>query len=610
MKYTDNYRLPLYEYKDGADLVKGYNKTAQFVDSKVASLSDTIASIIGSEDVHVVISSGAGEPEVTESSEIGDIYVDTETNELWICNEDYDGTKKWFKATDSDRPSKWFVGAGSPTTGDEYQRNDMYLDSSNADVWMFVSDPSEGLEVDASDYPLKLVKDGKIIGRNWFYDQGASSQTIDAFGAKDIEGCPAHGVKPQTKRLPIASYIVPFEYSGRASSEYDLYFRLHSDNFDSGRHFEHHLSDQTEYVSEAEVAITRSSSYSRCYFTIDPGDDVQWSASVTFTTHGLYQAYDYATMIANGVKWFDKYGHIEYLGPWIRVCNLASSVTGAVPPGGKTGQVLMKSADDDFKVKWANVKSSQVLYTHNAQSTVATALDNLYVRVREASSIEVADSEPVDNEWPLEEFDKTPTVGAAIISPDGSIWKVIEVTDTDVIVEKTTTNLTGPRGTGIFAGANYPGSTVSDPKAGDLFISTTSYDLYQYQFSVGDSAWKWSVIGNIRGAKGDKGDDGITPHIGENGNWFIGDEDTGVKAAVTADDITYGEGTVADELDNINTKVTEIETEMRAHRQVPDDGADGQLLKMVGSDYEWANPLDIATDDEAREFLDLEAGRS
>lgn len=27
--------------------------------------------------------------------------------------------------------------------------------------------------------------------------------------------------------------------------------------------------------------------------------------------------------------------------------------------------------------------------------------------------------------------------------------------------------------------------------------------------------------------KGKPGDDGITPHIGENGNWFIGDTDTG-----------------------------------------------------------------------------------
>ena len=29
---------------------------------------------------------------------------------------------------------------------------------------------------------------------------------------------------------------------------------------------------------------------------------------------------------------------------------------------------------------------------------------------------------------------------------------------------------------------------------------------------------------------GEKGEPGITPHIGDNGNWFIGDEDTGVKS--------------------------------------------------------------------------------
>lgn len=33
-----------------------------------------------------------------------------------------------------------------------------------------------------------------------------------------------------------------------------------------------------------------------------------------------------------------------------------------------------------------------------------------------------------------------------------------------------------------------------------------------------------------KGEKGEKGDDGITPHIGNNGNWWIGDTDTGVKA--------------------------------------------------------------------------------
>lgn len=32
-----------------------------------------------------------------------------------------------------------------------------------------------------------------------------------------------------------------------------------------------------------------------------------------------------------------------------------------------------------------------------------------------------------------------------------------------------------------------------------------------------------------------KGDDGITPHIGENGNWFIGETDTGVPAGGTSE---------------------------------------------------------------------------
>lgn len=46
-------------------------------------------------------------------------------------------------------------------------------------------------------------------------------------------------------------------------------------------------------------------------------------------------------------------------------------------------------------------------------------------------------------------------------------------------------------------------------------------------FSENDLTLKANVTVGI---KGDKGDDGITPHIGENGNWYIGDTDTGVKA--------------------------------------------------------------------------------
>lgn len=45
---------------------------------------------------------------------------------------------------------------------------------------------------------------------------------------------------------------------------------------------------------------------------------------------------------------------------------------------------------------------------------------------------------------------------------------------------------------------------------------------------VGDESWTDLVqLSDLKGQKGDPGDNGITPHIGENGNWYLGDEDTG-----------------------------------------------------------------------------------
>lgn len=67
------------------------------------------------------------------------------------------------------------------------------------------------------------------------------------------------------------------------------------------------------------------------------------------------------------------------------------------------------------------------------------------------------------------------------------------------------------------------------------------------QYST-DSGVTWTnliAVAELKGAKGDKGDpgnkgepgaagapgkDGLTPHIGENGNWWIGDTDTGISA--------------------------------------------------------------------------------
>lgn len=108
----------------------------------------------------------------------------------------------------------------------------------------------------------------------------------------------------------------------------------------------------------------------------------------------------------------------------------------------------------------------------------------------------------------------------------------------------------GPKGdTGSgFVVKGYYGSvsalqtSVQDPAAGDAYGvgATAPYDIYIYDGVTG----AWINNGPLQGAKGDKGDkgdpgakgetgstgpagaDGVTPTIGTNGNWYLGETDT------------------------------------------------------------------------------------
>ena len=364
MRYTEHFGLPLYEYKDDADLVEGYNKTAQFIDDYLSEASH--------------VTHGNGAPTATGQESEGDVYVDTggDRPSIYVFATDDDGNPAWIEVIDSNRPSKWFTGNGDPVSGPDYLPNDMYLDVDTANVWMYVGEPSEDLTVDVNASPVRLMKNGEIIGRNWFYRQGSTHISIEgAVGRKDYEGNPSSGGATESVRLPMAAYITPFSVSGSVDAPYDLYYRLSAKGFDSGRHFEHHNAEDKEYTSEAEVAITRPSTYSTCVFTIDPGDDVSWSGEFDVTTYGLYQAYDYARMLQNGVKWFDQSGHIEYTEPWIFICTLgAAEGQCRVPKGGTARQVLTKVSDADYDLQWDDVRAQDVTY---GDSDVSAALDSL-----------------------------------------------------------------------------------------------------------------------------------------------------------------------------------------------------------------------------------------
>lgn len=88
-----------------------------------------------------------------------------------------------------------------------------------------------------------------------------------------------------------------------------------------------------------------------------------------------------------------------------------------------------------------------------------------------------------------------------------------------------------------------------------------------------------AVKGEINNAIGDavasgefKGDDGVTPHIGSNGNWYIGDTDTGISAKGTKGD----SGTTPHIGDNGNWYIGTTDTGISAKGVKGDPGENGK----------------------------------
>jgi uncharacterized repeat protein (TIGR02543 family) len=80
-------------------------------------------------------------------------------------------------------------------------------------------------------------------------------------------------------------------------------------------------------------------------------------------------------------------------------------------------------------------------------------------------------------------------------------------------------SIKGADGTSLLSGTSNPTSSLG--KNGDTYINTSTWDVFV------KSGGNWTKVGNILGTKGA---DGLTPHIGNNGNWWIGTTDTNVPA--------------------------------------------------------------------------------
>ena len=113
-------------------------------------------------------------------------------------------------------------------------------------------------------------------------------------------------------------------------------------------------------------------------------------------------------------------------------------------------------------------------------------------------------------------------------------------------------------------------------KVGDYYLDVTNTNLYGAKTAEG-----WGTPISLKGlpgndgapgAPGAAGSNGTTPHIGDNGNWFIGKKDTGIKAAGT----NGSDGTTPHIGDNGNWFIGNKDTKIKAAGANGKDGLPGK----------------------------------
>lgn len=170
----------------------------------------------------------------------------------------------------------------------------------------------------------------------------------------------------------------------------------------------------------------------------------------------------------------------------------------------------------------------QILSAYSKANEAAENAENVAEQLLEDKANGVFNGEPgKDGQTPkftISRFTETGGRGGVnirLLTPTGE--NSAEVTQLKLYDGKNGTNGSSPKiGSDGFW---YVGSTATGVKArGDDYVLTDA----DKQEIAEIAAELVDVSGG--GGSGEPGKDGITPHIGANGNWFIGETDTGVKA--------------------------------------------------------------------------------
>ena len=200
------------------------------------------------------------------------------------------------------------------------------------------------------------------------------------------------------------------------------------------------------------------------------------------------------------------------------------AVTRFMPAGGTAGQVLTKLTDSDFNAGWQDSQGGE----GGGGTTDHSKLKN-----RDA-----ADQHPISAITGLEEA-LTPLVGTTQTITPSQVLAAIKA-GRDIALQYTDSNF----GTFVFGSFNaneQQGIVVSNsilPDADGLtgtlvgivesgawnFSATNTATKNDVDTAVSEALALAKASGEFDGADGQ---DGVTPTIGENGNWYLGDTDTG-----------------------------------------------------------------------------------
>ena len=137
-------------------------------------------------------------------------------------------------------------------------------------------------------------------------------------------------------------------------------------------------------------------------------------------------------------------------------------------------------------------------------------------------------------------------------------------------------------GSAILSGSGAP--DASKGEKGDYYLDITTSDLY----TKTETGWGTTPIMNLRGLQGNpgtNGQDGQTPRIGDNGNWWVGNTDLNVRAQGNPG--TNGQDGQTPRIgDNGNWWVGNMDLNVRAQGNPGRDGQNGQTPR-IGDNGNW-----------------------